>query len=873
MIYGIFFITGWGICVHICKGKNDQYKFFLAPVLGMLPLSIIPIYFSIFGVETSITGWVTFVLFSCFSIYSLIKTPPTLKKIKWEYFVLLLLVLLAATPSFIIILRAGYLTSTLQSYSAFTTIPADYFIHNSVSQKVLIDFDRPITKLLADVIDHKEYFGFFFVIAAIASITSIPPYKLHLVLSAIIGSFIPISAFIASKEGFNIKNKQALFISLLISINFSYFVWPVIGQMPIIAGIVYLILVLGFIPSMLHCKRGVDYILYSAFVAGILATYPILICYAFGIFAFYSLYYIRSSHTKLLPFINILKLGLATFIINPFTFIFFGLHGMDIIATTSKFTKNIPRYPYLEELLGFGQHFAIIHDGSIQSYLTLVIILLAVLFVCAGCYNRFRGRDHLFICTFTFIFILGCFFYIIDFTYHFYKNAIIGVYALIFSLVTGASWIYRKTRYRSLKMLISAMFAVFIVLNINTLINYSLASHRLINKSLINIEGLSAIIPTGSRILVDSHDPTEEAWISYFLRDNKIKLRGSIEPWGFWILSPFSGKPDFNFFYDPNKDTIDYTLSSRPLSRTDIIETEYGKIIYRSDPYILSKDIPSPYLVMGWYHVEGGKDAPLRWTDRQSSVLFAKPAQDSLLQLKGTIPAVYTEPLEVSVYMNANLIDRFSSEPSSFNKRYLLSKGAFKGAHNLLSLVLDNSFCPNEAGNSSDLRRLGIMVTSIALFPAENLRASGLIDIGASEYDKYLVSGWSHNEITRDKMSFRWVDGTKASLNVFVDQAQEMEMEFRAYPFCYPGGPLQKTRIYLNDRFTDSVVLDDGGWSVHSIRIPSDAWKRGLNIIEFAFHSCASPADVLENSSDPRCLSAAFDYIKFSRDAHDSSDH
>ena len=242
VIYIGLFLSGWGISEIICKGKTAAYKVLLSPIIGILPLSIIPIYFSLLGLNTTIGGGVAFILSVSLTMYLMPKKPPFFKQRGDHSPLLLLFILLSAFPSFVIILKSGHLTSTLQSYSAFVTIPADYFSSFSYLEKVFPDFDKPITSTLSDIFEHDEILAHFFFVSAVSGLFGLPAYKIYLALSAVVGSLLPVSVYIACREGFSLEEKPALLTSFLAAINYSFYFWAFGGQLPNIMGIVFLIL-------------------------------------------------------------------------------------------------------------------------------------------------------------------------------------------------------------------------------------------------------------------------------------------------------------------------------------------------------------------------------------------------------------------------------------------------------------------------------------------------------------------------------------------------------------------------------------------------------------------------------------------------------
>lgn len=862
-LYLILFTVGYGLSSIACKREDGQYKILLAPIIGSIILSIAPIYFSILGIGTLVASWILLVGFSCLSVLLFIKGRTPLKRKPTTDTLLFAFILIGLIPAFVIILRAGFLTSILDSYSVFVTAPADYLIHNSFNGKVPVSYDQPISNLLNEVIGNKEYFGFFFLISSMSSYLGIPPYKLYLVLSSVVGSLIPVSLYVASRAGFNASRRQALALALLGSVNYGYYVWPVIGQMPMMMGMVFLILVMGFIPAMCNCERKSDYILYSILIAGLFSVYWILLPYVIAAFFLYYVVSLRSLDRKLYPLNNCLKLAAGTFLVNPFMFVFVGQHGIDILKITSRYTNNVPRYPYLEEIFGFGQHFALTHDWSMESIVLILITLVALVFVCAGFYERFKVKDHLFLAIFTLVLGGWCFFRSIDFTYHFYKHSVIAVFILIASLVFGVSYLFERLNSKAGKLVVSVGFAAIFAANAVTLVRFTTRHHTVLNKSMMKLQNLPDQVPQDALILIDSHWPTEEAWLSFFLRNRKVKLNGAVEPWGFWILAPFSGKPDPRFFFDPNEGKIDCTLTPKPVPENDIVNTIYNEIVYDSEGYFISKQLPTPYLLRGWHGLEGEGRYAFRRMDETSSVVFSGSKLASLLFIKGYVPAPGQDPTRVSFSWNGNELGSLTVDQSRFLELKLIPARDLRTNCNIFR-IHSNGLYTEKRYQTLDMRP-GLRIESIDLTPISEAFWNN-VDVGAVEYDAFLKSGWHHAEIWGNATTVRWVDGRSASLDILASETKGMEMDVRVRPFTYPGSPEQQMRVYLNGNFIAIFKLKAGDFDNYRVKIPPGMLKKGLNSVQFKFRYSVSPATVLTGNDDQRSLSAAFDYIKL-RDA------
>jgi hypothetical protein len=298
---------------------------------------------------------------------------------------------------------------------------------------------------------------------------------------------------------------------------------------------------------------------------------------------------------------------------------------------------------------------------------------------------------------------------------------VVGVFVLVTALALGGSFLYEKKSTKFVKLSVAVLFIVYAALNIKTYMGILLRNDIVISQSMMDLENMKNIVPGDKRILIDSQTPTEEAWISYFLQNNKIRLKGILEPWGWWILGPFTGKPNANFFFDYTKDEIDYTLSS---NTTDIVKANLGEIVYKNNEFILSKNFPGLYLHSGWHGLERMEQFLFRWTKKESVFLFSSPESDSRMHIKGIVPEVYQEPLEISFFINEKLIEKFSTGPGNFEKQYILDMPLQKKRPNSFAIVLSDTFCPDKLWRSGDSRDLGIMVNSIEITPLVKIPAT-----------------------------------------------------------------------------------------------------------------------------------------------------
>ncbi|MCK8603270.1 hypothetical protein [Desulfoferrobacter suflitae] len=857
-IYLALFVTGYGLSSLLCRRGNGTYGLILAPVIGSIMLSILPIYFSLLGIKTQFASWLVLLATVILSLLELSKKWGALNKFQWEHAVLAVCVVIPVIPAAVILLRAGSLTSILDSYSLFVTAPAEYLVHHPFTQDVRVDYSKPITNLLSEVIGKGEYFGFFFLIASFASYTGIPPYKLYLLLSSVVGSLLPISVFVACRAGFNATRGQALAVAFLSALNYGYFAWPVMGQMPISMGIIYLILIIGFIPRMCDCDNKRELIFYSLIIAGLCSVYWILLPYAVGLYCIYGLLSWK-PRSPLRPLLNGVKLSLGAMLINPFMVVFVALHGFEILTVTSQYTDNIPRYPHLGEILGLRQHFSRIECGTADHYLLIYAAAAALILIAAGAWQRIRSKDRL-VSACLVLFLAGwSFFYAVDFTYHFYKHSIISLFALLVLLVYGIDYVMKLIRPVFGKLIMGLSCAIIVMLSSMTFARFTATRYPLLGDSLMALQHVSRTVPRTAPVLINSHWPTEEAWLSFFLQEHSLKLNGSLEPWGFWILAPFSGRPNARFFFDPLQDEIDYTLTPTSVVRRDIVDPEYQHIVYQNEGYILSKGLPVPYLLRGWGGLEGADERRFRRMGRESSVVFGGSERTSLLRIEGWIPGIVDDPVRLSVAWNGSTIEDFAPTHSEFSRLYLLPAAKLTEQRNLLHLYSEGLF--SKARYQALDMRPGLRIKSIDLWPVDDA-SWNVVDIGAAGDEKFLSRGWHQTEAWGDGTTVRWVEGTSASLEILANRVRGVQMELRLIPFHYPGGPVQEMTVSVNGSCIAMRKLEDHDFAPLTVTVPGGVLKYGLNSVKLDFSFSAVPLEVVPGSEDGRSLSAALDYVQ-----------
>jgi hypothetical protein len=713
----VLYVSGWGLAVSVCRGVCARYLWALSPMIAIIPLSLIPMYASLAGLPVAMGGWIALLMCGSWTVSQINRNrtnpfknsdcPP------W----LVLIWVLAAFPTMRVLAETGFITSSFQSYGAFVSFPADYFLDHSWHDKVLPNFEKPASQMVSQIFEYNELFPYFFLLSAFAALLGLPAFKIYLAVSAVLGAFLPIAAYASCRVGFEFDRKSALLVAVLTAINVSYFNWPLIGQLPQILGMTFYILGLGFLKIVLETDKKIDLAFYSFIIAGFLTMYGFMLIHLLGAAGFYGILRFRASFKlwKVAIINSLIILGFAC-LITPVTIWWIAQYVGEYAKVTSTFTQNIPRVAYIPELLGFGPHFTLNSDGSFESKVIRITGWLWVLLALAGVYLSIKKKESLILADIAFMALLASYFFVIDYRYHFYKHSVVAVFPLILTVVIGGTWAIRSLNHKVARVILFGILLTGFFWNVKTYVQESNPSrHPIIGPDIIALETID--LPADSKILVHSHTPTDEAWLSYFLRDKNIKLTGKVEPWGFWILSPFTGQPDFNYFFDPLKDPINATLSNKTVNEKDILDTRFGDTLYENETYALTNGLPHLFLLRGWHGLEKDSEGLFRWMKQNGQILFNKLDGPTELKLKGKIPKIFKNELNASLYINGNKLGQFGDQSGEFQNTFPLDDSLLKLKGNLLSIRLDKTFIPSEIWESGDHRKLGIKIKKVELSP------------------------------------------------------------------------------------------------------------------------------------------------------------
>jgi hypothetical protein len=118
------------------------------------------------------------------------------------------------------------------------------------------------------------------------------------------------------------------------------------------------------------------------------------------------------------------------------------------------------------------------------------------------------------------------------------------------------------------------------------------------------------------------------------------------------------------------------------------------------------------------------------------------------------------------------------------------------------------------------------------------------IDFGTEGARLYQGEGWSRDEVIGDA-SANWSEARAARFFVPLRQLGDYELSFRALAFSYDGAPQQTITVVANGHQLGEVLSIGPYWEEHSVTLPAEYLKVGLNEVFLQFAYAASPGDVL----------------------------
>jgi arylsulfatase A-like enzyme len=137
------------------------------------------------------------------------------------------------------------------------------------------------------------------------------------------------------------------------------------------------------------------------------------------------------------------------------------------------------------------------------------------------------------------------------------------------------------------------------------------------------------------------------------------------------------------------------------------------------------------------------------------------------------------------------------------------------------------------------------------------------IDFGTPTARPYMVSGFSTDHRAKRK-TLTWSLGKQSILRFMVTDSGPRRIVMACVPLRYPGAPDQALRLLLNGNLLKAIRLRHGPQRL-KIELPDELLRVGMNQLKIGYSNVQQPSEVLPDSSDPRELAVAWDWMRVER--------
>jgi anaerobic magnesium-protoporphyrin IX monomethyl ester cyclase len=194
----------------------------------------------------------------------------------------------------------------------------------------------------------------------------------------------------------------------------------------------------------------------------------------------------------------------------------------------------------------------------------------------------------------------------------------------------------------------------------------------------------------------------------FFLLDNLAQRGMRIQPWKMFLLvNPVLIKLGLSrvlhSYLRQKFDKLPSLAPAKGESRIDFAKGDY-----------------SHQLGTGWHPLEKGGGGPFRWTKSRAEFFLFPLGEETTLEIQGMVPdlSVFDEPsLVLQVFQDDNKIlhgEWTNSEPLQL-KIPLCRERIKPSSATFFQLRLNTTFSPARKGSGSDIRELGLIITSLGL--------------------------------------------------------------------------------------------------------------------------------------------------------------
>jgi hypothetical protein len=729
LIAALFIFSGIGLTILITPSIFEKYSLYFSPFVGLAYLS----YCSWFLFEYSSMGtnhYAKFLLIPplFFLVLAIILKKDRIISIGFPFNKENLILILICGILFLSIAYPYYsrtegISNTISwgnndivDYASTSKyLMTSSFTHPAIQSPIVnpstsFSGNTPEPHLRFPWVLHKYYFSAYLSTAIPSSIFALESYQIQNLVIYLFYIFIIPLIFLISVEIFSYSKNMALFVALLIGLNFNllYLVYDgFLGQI-IGMGFFFCLFLIMYYPLITHEKFSNMYPylpLSVLFFYGLCMSYEPLIPFIFiSLFIFLFMYSLKNhSKTNIFHSVSYILLTiLLTVLISPLAII----HRMEEVFLISKISGGL-ELPVLYPDGIFGMNVYSLLSQSTPAIITGALSVAIAIVVIFSFYRMYKDNYQLFCLAFSsvaFVIVVYGYYTVLEALspsfsgdgYKAYKIMtyfipILSISALYFFKDLHLSNITRG--YNAKKIFFCGVFFLLLVGNLCSacvMISTSTQQSKRISEDIIGLKRIDSLDNVAS-INIEENAHWTQMWMYYFLMGNKpLYLKYST----YWDATLLKGE----WTLKPNSDVIRVTIRNDPfiindgfyLEKNVIFNATYGE---------------------GWYYPESNNTLQWRWTGayNESSSIILYLTQPQLIDLDLTYWSL-NPANELTVILDNNTHQVCNGR----NQCRIPAINLTSGSH---ILTLKTKLPPQPAGKR-DARSLGYAFSNITFSPS-----------------------------------------------------------------------------------------------------------------------------------------------------------
>jgi hypothetical protein len=678
----------------------------LSPLVGAGVVISLSYYASLLGISMRTATWGILAIGLAAALTAFLLGKPSQRSGRPMGLLPLLLTLVMLILALSPLWAFGRPSTVQNTYASYFVTMSEYWKAHSLREVPGLDPFQPLDYLVRERMLHGYVTGTPFLNAFIASAFNLNSYETYAILTALLLALAPATLHWVAGSALGVGPRASGVIACLAIFNVTYHLWSLRGQLPFVAGLLFLPLALGAGALLLE-GRG-NLFLAALSLSTLFSVYPPLIPY---VLVPLLLYGVLRVWQKALPLrvlgLTLLKLFSILVLTNPVILYNMVVSAISAAGQVSENWRNIPGYPSIPELLGLLPHFSSEGGGLPVRLLTFGLIPAIVSVIVYGLYRAWKDGRWLLMCTVA-PYALGAatIAFLMDYAYGYYKHGVVTLFAFLVAFVYGlrALWQDERVWRRLLAILCGGAFVLSSL--VTARITFSREPPKFVSPELASLATVRKLLQGEEVVFIDEHDVGLQLWTSYFLWGTPLSIPPAFEPWGWWGFSSVSGRGDPLRFYHPQ---ATYTLT-----RLDEITRPEAEPIWSNARYTVYSESPSLFLGRGWYGLEEGS-APVRWMAGEGTVRLRGDGRNGgPVRLKMVLRPIVA-PLTLEVALGEERLGVFSARDASRPATFTTRPFSFQGEETITIRSVEGCFEAARFFGGQDHRCLSVAFQELAL--------------------------------------------------------------------------------------------------------------------------------------------------------------